>query len=397
MTTLASISASQLQKETTANENFISVSPAGLYGRRYAGISGLTWAYYGGILYVNGTATPISDGTVLLTNAATNYIEATRLGVVSANTTGFTAGQIPLYTVVTAGSVITSYTDYRAANGERFVRGRVGVDCAGGAGTTTLTAVQSQADILECTGALTGNRNLVVPTVIGTWLVHNNTSGAFTLTVKTSGGTGIAVPQGYHALVYADGTNVQEAVTGWAGAVSFGGTVTLSGTAANIATGANYISYGGTDAGLSFSSGNDATLSGTLTVSGAGTSLFSGITSFDPGTTVRPMRVSESSTSAGYCGPNWNATDTDAARTGFLSGGTGDESLYYYVPTGAVHDFRVNNVAIVRFSATGLSLPISSSPTGTGTGVVGQIAWDAAYLYVCTATNDWRRIALVDF
>lgn len=45
-------------------------------------------------------------------------------------------------------------------------------------------------------------------------------------------------------------------------------TLVLSGTAANIQTGANFISYGGTDAGLSFSSGNNATFSNQLTVTG---------------------------------------------------------------------------------------------------------------------------------
>ena len=47
--------------------------------------------------------------------------------------------------------------------------------------------------------------------------------------------------------------------------------------------------------------------------------------------------------------------------------------------------------------ASTLTLTATASPTGNGAGAVGQIAWDTAYLYVCTATNDWRRIALVDF
>jgi len=48
--------------------------------------------------------------------------------------------------------------------------------------------------------------------------------------------------------------------------------------------------------------------------------------------------------------------------------------------------------------ATGqLIIATTTSPTGAGTGTTGQIAWDTSYLYVCTATNDWRRVALVDF
>ena len=32
--------------------------------------------------------------------------------------------------------------------------------------------------------------------------------------------------------------------------------------------------------------------------------------------------------------------------------------------------------------------------TATASGAQGEICWDATYLYVCTATNTWRRVAL---
>lgn len=32
--------------------------------------------------------------------------------------------------------------------------------------------------------------------------------------------------------------------------------------------------------------------------------------------------------------------------------------------------------------------------TSTSTGVAGQIAWDASYIYVCTATNLWKRVSI---
>jgi hypothetical protein len=56
---------------------------------------------------------------------------------------------------------------------------------------------------------------VIVPADAGrAWIVYNNTSGAFTATVKTSGGTGIAVPQGWVMLVRCDGTNVVLAAPG---------------------------------------------------------------------------------------------------------------------------------------------------------------------------------------
>jgi hypothetical protein len=49
--------------------------------------------------------------------------------------------------------------------------------------------------------------------------------------------------------------------------------------------------------------------------------------------------------------------------------------------------FDVNSDSIrVRTAKT----PASASATGTQ----GQIAWDANYLYVCTATNTWKRSAI---
>lgn len=77
-----------------------------------------------------------------------------------------------------------------------------------GSSDVTLTAAQALHAYHEYTGTLTGNINVVVPTSDKTYLIFNNTSGSFSLTVKTSAGTGIEVPQGSRALLYCDSTNV---------------------------------------------------------------------------------------------------------------------------------------------------------------------------------------------
>lgn len=224
MTSLVQISASQAQKEVTANEAFIAVSPAGLFGRRYTTTTGLTWGYYGGVMLVDGVLTSISDGTVALSASTTNYVEATRAGVVSKNTTGFTAGQIPLYTVVTGASTITSYTDQRLT--AYRMPGRLSKSVAGGS-NVTLTAAEACNEILELTGALTANINVIVPTVVWQWTVLNNTTGSFTLTVKTAAGTGVTVKQGRRAILYGDGTNVLGALSNVA-ALDIDGDLTLA-------------------------------------------------------------------------------------------------------------------------------------------------------------------------
>lgn len=59
--------------------------------------------------------------------------------------------------------------------------------------------------------SLSTTRNLIVPTINKPYIVENNTTGGQSITVKTSGGTGITIPNGKKAMVYADGTNVVSA------------------------------------------------------------------------------------------------------------------------------------------------------------------------------------------
>jgi hypothetical protein len=86
------------------------------------------------------------------------------------------------------------------------------VSVAGGAGDTTLTAAQAAKRHQKYTGALTGNRGIVAPVEFLAagfeWIVKNETSGAFTLTFKSTSGSGVVVPQGYTAALRANGTDI---------------------------------------------------------------------------------------------------------------------------------------------------------------------------------------------
>ena len=196
---------SQASKEVTANAYFDAASQATAFGRRQSTSSGLTWGYYGANLNVDGVLTQIANGTVALSASTTNYVEATRAGVVSKNTTGFTAGQIPLYSIVTGASSVTSYTDYRVQLAPPYVQGRLVKAMADA--NQTLTAAEARCDILEATGALTAQRNLVVPLGAKQWTVFANVTG-FGVQVIGASGTGIVIAIGKRAIIYADGTNV---------------------------------------------------------------------------------------------------------------------------------------------------------------------------------------------
>src|SRR3990167_9542215 len=62
--------------------------------------------------------------------------------------------------------------------------------------------------ILTVGGALTATRNVVCPTSNKLYIVHNNTTGGFAFTIKTTAGTGVSVPAGEKKIVYCDATNV---------------------------------------------------------------------------------------------------------------------------------------------------------------------------------------------
>ena len=198
---------SQASKEVTANALFDAGSPSTLFARRASLCSGLNWFYYGGAMVVDGVLTTIANNAaaLVLSASATNYVETTRAGVVSKNTTGFTAGSIPLYTVVTGASTVTSYTDNRAWVQPAHMTSKASVAVT--ASDVTLTQAQAACRYLTTTGVLTGNRNVIVP---NDWegIVFCSNTGAFTTTFKTSGGSGVVVAQTKRAHLLADGTNV---------------------------------------------------------------------------------------------------------------------------------------------------------------------------------------------
>lgn len=54
----------------------------------------------------------------------------------------------------------------------------------------------------------------------------------------------------------------------------------------------------------------------------------------------------------------------------------------------------------VEIGGDGTTFRIANARTpssSSATGIVGEIIWDASYIYVCTAVNTWKRIALNTF
>ena len=71
----------------------------------------------------------------------------------------------------------------------------------------TLSNLQYCKPVIVLTGTLTANVTLTFPQIVGDWVIENNTTGSFTVTAQTSGGSGVTAPNGSIAL-YSDGTNM---------------------------------------------------------------------------------------------------------------------------------------------------------------------------------------------
>ena len=86
----------------------------------------------------------------------------------------------------------------------------------------TLTSANGTADearkmFLNITGTLTADRNVVCPTVSKLYFITNSTTGGFSVTLKTSAGAGISVPNGRSVVLYCNATDVVNAVSAPAG------------------------------------------------------------------------------------------------------------------------------------------------------------------------------------
>lgn len=85
---------------------------------------------------------------------------------------------------------------------------RVVVDVAG-TGNFTLTPSQFTNDLIEFTGTLTGNREIIFPTTVNQYVLKNSTTGAFSLGARTaSQSPAIDMAGGTQYLFVCDGTNM---------------------------------------------------------------------------------------------------------------------------------------------------------------------------------------------
>jgi hypothetical protein len=95
---------------------------------------------------------------------------------------------------------------------EQAIAGLATISTWAGASHTLTTADgttdEARCAILECSGAPGAAATVICPAASKIYIIKNSVSGGYAVTLKTSAGTGISVPNGGTALLYCDGTNV---------------------------------------------------------------------------------------------------------------------------------------------------------------------------------------------
>jgi hypothetical protein len=132
----------------------------------------------------------------------------------------------------------------------------------------TLTSFNGVSDearnaVLVVTGTNNAVRDLIPPVAEKLYTIVNNTTGGFAIRVIGASGTGVNIPNGATCLVYCDGTNFINGLSGTAGNFSVNGNITATGNA--VITGNASVTGAITGNGIGISAINASNIaSGTL-------------------------------------------------------------------------------------------------------------------------------------
>jgi hypothetical protein len=180
---------------------------------------------------IGETSTTTGTGTLTLAGAQTGFQALSTIGANNACTYFLTDGtnwEVGIGTYLAAPSRLQRDTILASSNGGSAVNWGgttinvyVGLPADGikptrrksksvaGSANVTLTQDEMRCEVLELTGVLTGSIDVIVDATVWSWpVIYNNTTGAFTVTVKVSGQTGVKVPQKRALSLHNNGTDV---------------------------------------------------------------------------------------------------------------------------------------------------------------------------------------------
>jgi len=228
---------------SSRSQMFVWSTGAGTITLPSSGTAGNNWF---AIIKNNGTGivTITPQGSDTIDGNATQQLQLTESLVVVCNGSGFNT--------------------FAYGRSNAFAYTQLAVTVTGG--TYVLSSAQAANTIQTYSGALGSNQIIQVPATVQLYAITNNTTNAYTLTVKTSGSGGtLAISQNQTVIAICDGTNVYNANSGSAGTFT---SVTL---ATGTVTTPTLTFTGNTTTGLYLPASNQIG----VTVSGAQAAIFS--------------------------------------------------------------------------------------------------------------------------
>ncbi len=240
----------------------------------------------------------------------------------------------------------------------------VSIDLTGQTSPYILSGANLNRISYNFTGTLLANMVIQVPNTIQQYWVSNQTSGAYTLGLSTSGGTAADVTQGARAILYCDGTNVYYAQTG---GLALPITISQGGTGATNITTAR-TNLGATSVGVAVFTAANAT-AGRVAISAAASGANSDITSLSGLTT--PLTVPQGGTGVATItgvikGNGTSALTAATAGTDFVAPGTATTFTATQTFTGSTSvpaEIVRNIVEPVTVSATAATGTIALYPS----------------------------------
>ena len=219
-------------------------------------------------------------------------------------------------------------------------------------------------------GALTANMVVEVPATIQQYWISNDTTGAYSLTVKVAGQPGVVIAQGSRAICYCNGTDVVIADTS---SVAFPVAVSQGGTGSTTESGAR-INLGGTSVGIAvFTAASQAdartaigagqgtvtSVTGTGTVSGI--SLSGTVTSTGNLTLAGPLDLSSP--------PAIGGTTPAAGTFSTLLSTTMRETKVALSPSGGIYTINMNTGNYFTLTVIGSTVTAVSNVPASGTAI----------------------------
>ena len=189
----------------------------------------LVWSGGVGTITLPTAATVGNGWFVMVRNGGTGILTLTPSGTDTIDTAATQQLQLTESLVIVSNGV-DGYATFAYGRSNTFAYTQLAKVVTGG--TTTLTAVEYANVVQGYSGVLLSNQIVVLPSTVQIYYLNNQTTGAFSLTFKTSavGAATVTVAQGQTLTVVCDGTNVYNSSSASGGTVT---TLTInSGSAA---------------------------------------------------------------------------------------------------------------------------------------------------------------------